>query len=635
MKHYRIRNTQIKIGNVFYDLEHSYEVPYRKNELYVKLLGEQDFSMPSNKFEQDLGYTLTADIDFEYNYYSKKYESLTMGLYGNSREWLLPSLNVWLLNQNDIANQKHFEAMYRSYDRAGNIIDPKQTLSDDFFELFPNAIDIVGMDILEESAKEGLAGFRTPEFINKQVAKIYLDKENKREMFPMFSKINMSGMKKSEFCNLVEEYGLDSDFINFLASNRTEENRSNYAAVFESTMGDDTTEISEFVYLYRNRDFVSFISDNSPQSIFDHNDNNSVGTTVCELFESFLAAQAFEQKIVELISNMPVGMLFPVAYRLEKYGNGSQPEVHYFFNYGDIETFKYFDTQISYGNTYTYKINVINGLMHKDGELLFLEEPYFSDRVLVLDSPPIAPDVELLTYRGIDNKVLILFNQMIGKKAEVPIYVNPSDFQSFYNQYESQKIFHGNPLIFESDDPADFEFFRLNRKPSEYSDFSNENYKLIRSNGAMSAAYEDTIVPNQAYYYMFRAQDNHGHVSNPSPIYEFILIKDGETLYPKIRIVSLAKPEPPAQKSRTFKKYAKIGLSLGQSQIDKAEIYKINDEIVGKNIVIGNSEDNILQSSSDPNQNFRKFKFRIRSKNTGKLIDINVTFKKSKVLKNK
>ena len=265
-------------------------------------------------------------------------------------------------------------------------------------------------------------------------------------------------------------------------------------------------------------------------------------------------------------------------------------------------------------------------------ELIFIEEPYYKESIFILDSPPIAPDVELITYRGIDNKVLIMFNQMIDKKAQVPIYINPSDAEYFKDQHTAQKIELGLPIIFESDDPADFEFFRLNRKPVEYQEFSNENYKIIQAHDAYSAAYEDTVIPNQTYYYMFRTQDRNGFVSNPSPIYEFTLLKEGETLYPRIRIVDLAKPEPPAQKERTFKKYVKIGLSPRQYLLPKESMTNLEDS-KGKHIDIGVSEDNILISRDSSEDKFRKFKFRIRSKNTGKLIDINVTFKKNKVIK--
>ena len=154
---------------------------------------------------------------------------------------------------------------------------------------------------------------------------------------------------------------------------------------------------------------------------------------------------------------------------------------------------------------------------------------------------------------------------MIDQRLEVPITINESDFAGniadfeefeednpervvaygFQAQYLAQGIpmfdqdGNQNPIFFESDDPTDFELFKCTKHPVSYDDFRNEHYRFISSGDPRkltAASYEDTIVPNQPYYYMFRAQDVHGNVSNPSPIYEFILNKEGETLFPRIRI---------------------------------------------------------------------------------------------------
>jgi hypothetical protein len=295
-----------------------------------------------------------------------------------------------------------------------------------------------------------------------------------------------------------------------------------------------------------------------------------------------------------------------------------------------MNNFKLFDTQVYYDTQYYYDIKIINSVVVEDAHglrsLLFLEEFFYSDSFYILDSPPIAPDIELITYRGVSNKLLILFNQMVDQKAMVPIYINESDSETFGRQYDAQKIPRGDPLLFESDDPTNFEIFKCLKHPSEYSEFANTYYRVISSGGLTAASYTDTIIPNQTYFYMFRALDMHGFASNPSPIYEFTLIKEGETMYPKIRTVELAMPDPPVQKAKTFKKYLKIGYSAEQIQIEPDLLSTIDDSLTGKTIDIGTAADKIVGSD-------RKFKFRIKSKNTGKLIDINVTFKKNKVIK--
>ena len=221
-------------------------------------------------------------------------------------------------------------------------------------------------------------------------------------------------------------------------------------------------------------------------------------------------------------------------------------------------------------------------------------------------------------------------NSVIDQKVLEPVIINPSDREGYERQWDSQKIEPENPILFETDDPAQyFEMFRLEEKPSSYQDFVNGKYIVFGREGSTAAGYNDMIVPNKTYYYIFRALDIHQHVSIPTVVYEFRLNKEGETLYPTLRVVDFKPKDPPTQKDISFKRFLKIGLSPSQYQIPEPTIDQMNNLSENQSIDIGTSGDNILASASD-NTN-RKFKFRIRSKNTGKLLDINITFKKNGV----
>ena len=77
----------------------------------------------------------------------------------------------------------------------------------------------------------------------------------------------------------------------------------------------------------------------------------------------------------------------------------------------------------------------------------------------------------------------------------VPIYINESDSESFQKQYVAQKIPRPDPIMFESDDPTNFELFKCLKHPSEYSEFANTFYRVISSGGRTAASYTDTIIP--------------------------------------------------------------------------------------------------------------------------------------------
>ena len=647
-------NFSLDIGTVTIPANTSYAVPYERNDSYLRLANESDPRNPESLLEPEMGKLLYADVDFEYNYYAPEYEQYTsalisdrypgVGILGgyqlDNSFYTIPSLNTWLLKENGVLglpNDDFYRKMYGEYrESGGQPIIYENTLSRDWFEYRHQSLENLNDDGISTDFFETLQnehpGAIFPEFINLEMANVYHDRDNKREMFPYFAKFKLSGVEKNQFANLLQIYELEDDFVDFLVMHRAQPLQTFEYKVITEDGEQDRTVLSQNA-AYSHELFKTHITANHGGNIITYAPEQSN----CEYFESFLKTNIFISKLEEYVENAELNRRFPVAFRLAKkaYGFGQataspkHTSYHYFFNYDDLLEFKLYDTQIAYGHRFDYELRVINAMVIIKGsnrKLIFIEEPYYEESITVLDSPPIAPDVELLTYRGVDNKVLILFNQMIDQKVAVPVIVNESDIESFTTQRESQKIQEPLPIIFESDDPTDFELFKTLEMPQSYEEFANTYYRIIRSNGETSAAFEDAIIPNQVYYYMFRAQDMHGFVSNPSPIYEFVLVKEGETLYPKIRIVDLKKPDPPTQKSKSFKKYIKIGFSPRQYTLSSDQIENIGEDLINTDVPIGVSDDNIIGSN-------RTFKFRIRSKNTGKLIDINVTFKKNKVIK--
>ena len=664
----------------FVRIRSQYDVPYERNDEYLKLINQENPRNPETLLEPESGMLLYANLDFEYNYHTEEYQKFSKDALELYKEYsfgptsppehhtikFLPSLNNFLLSGTILTeNNSDFTNLYASsmdlYEAdvrysaflTPHFVEPaprlfstaENKLSMEYFEhvssswayLFAwyNApLSSMRKDIMTDkigNLKSFYPGVTHPEFINIDMARIYADTENKREMFPFFSKFVLTGVQKNGFCDLLVNSDLVEEFIDFLVMHR---DFSTMISYYNNTpnISNGTYNQIEFqgeVWGYSLDTFMTHLANNHSGNIATFSANQ----TTCSYFESYLNSMLFRDALEKWMQTAPANQSLPVAFRLEKHGlseseMGKLISVHYFFNYSDLLEFKYYDSTVSYHSYYSYNVRVINAMVLTNDQgvgydMVFTEEPYYNDFVFILDSPPVAPDVELLTYRGIDFKNLILLNQMIDKEALVPIKILPDDDHAFTRQYNAQNIREGMPIIFESDSPTDFEIFKLMEKPVSYSDFASAEYKLIRTNNANSAAYEDNIVPNQHYYYIFRALDKNGFPSNPSPVYEFILNKEGETMYPKTRIIDFKKPDPPTQKTKTFKKYLKIGFSPRQYTLSEDEMNLI--PTYPKEISPGISDDNIIGSN-------RVFKFRIRSKNTGKLIDINVTFKKNDVI---
>ncbi len=73
---------------------------------------------------------------------------------------------------------------------------------------------------LAQNYIDSLPGVTTPEFINLDMARIYADVENKREMFPYFSEFKLTGVRKNSFCRLLEDHELVDEFVDFLVMHR-------------------------------------------------------------------------------------------------------------------------------------------------------------------------------------------------------------------------------------------------------------------------------------------------------------------------------------------------------------------------------------------------------------------------------
>lgn len=271
-----------------------------------------------------------------------------------------------------------------------------------------------------------------------------------------------------------------------------------------------------------------------------------------------------------------------------------------------------------------------------------LKVPYASIKGRVLDKPPIFPDALITPYKGQNNKVLITLNQNVGEYYMKPIIINAEEQEQYQKMLEAQKITENDqdnpPIEYKADDAVArdgyFEVYRMSRKPRLYSDFKDKLVTIIRGYHELevghmdvnSVALRDTIQPNRKYYYMFRVVDVHGHVSNPSPVFEVELVDDNGTVYMIQKIVEFAKPNNKTT-NKDVKKYIQIKPTFEQSLLNvppsASPLPSAFD--YGK---IGTQGD--INLGMVPTKIWgKKFKIRLTSKSSGKQIDLNVTFTRS------
>ena len=231
-----------------------------------------------------------------------------------------------------------------------------------------------------------------------------------------------------------------------------------------------------------------------------------------------------------------------------------------------------------------------------------IEDKLFeTPEILVMDRPPARPDVNIIPYRAINNRIKILLTGNVDRFREKPILILDSDKDEFKKVKDSQLAYDGKVEFASDDSVTTFQIFRTEERPSSYSDFSGALYREIDN-----FVFEEKILPNTKYYYTFRAKDPHNHLSNPTGVYEVELIDEKGAVKPIIRLISM---DPVEKKSniKECQKYIYVKPSLKQLYF---------------------SQDPEVDSVFSQENKKKKYKMRITSKGSGKKIDINFSFRK-------
>jgi len=265
-----------------------------------------------------------------------------------------------------------------------------------------------------------------------------------------------------------------------------------------------------------------------------------------------------------------------------------------------------------------------------DPVIKIMEVPLFTSTGRVLAPPPMPPDVDVISYKGVSNKLMFFFKSHIGQKLEEPISF--SDDQSMDNR---QFLLHektsneGEILYSTVEGISAVEVYRMHNKPVNIMDFSGNLFDTISTDvdavSDMTASSVGKIIkqkPNEKFYYMFRALGSHGESSNPSPVYEIELYNDGGVAYPIVKIVDLEEVSH-RTKTKTFRNLLRITPKIAQSAVNEVQSGLISEDgtlgnAIAQNITLGLEDEPLFG---------KRFKVRLTSKKTGKKIDLNIDFK--------
>ena len=339
-------------------------------------------------------------------------------------------------------------------------------------------------------------------------------------------------------------------------------------------------------------------------------------------------------------------------------------------NSNELDVFEYIDTQVKYGYKYDYNVTAYQLVLGTEYKLcraftdtkqaalnkdeiaqgkdlpvawstlthvlsrpspVIMEVPYFgnlnSDKVTasVIDDPPPPPDFDIEPYKGYANKILINVSSNTGEVEMDPIVIEEKDFKKFSDVYISQNINPPQgPIRFSSDDsPTVFQIFRCNKPPASYSDFKGKMIKEL-SSGAPDfiTSFVDDVQANKKYYYTFRVVDDHSWISNPTDIMQVELVNNDGAIFLLQEEYQFPDPEDDFVTTKNMKKYLYIEPVQDQVTVDYSQMeigldqsaYTISDADLPK---LGMKNEKLIG---------KKFKIRIKSKNTGKVFDLNFQF---------
>ena len=230
---------------------------------------------------------------------------------------------------------------------------------------------------------------------------------------------------------------------------------------------------------------------------------------------------------------------------------------------------------------------------------LIQDKIFSTPEIFIMDKPPVTPDINIIPYRAVNNRVKMLITANVDSYRDIPIILLDEDKEEF-EKVKAAQISYDGKVEFGSDNPTTrFQIFRTQTRPTKYTDF--ELYQDINS-----TVYEESILPNTKYYYTFRAVDAHNHLSNPTPVYEVELIDEKGAVKPIIRTISMEQKE---EKSATKAAQRYIYLKPSQKQL----FFSKSEEV-----------DSVFSSETKK----KKYKMRLISKGSGKKIDVNFSFRK-------
>ena len=619
---------------------------------YIRRTIVTDISFFDHTFDYDFSSDHVVNT-FVNSYHEKNYEDFTKQY--DTR--LLANFNLLsYAYRNQIENIRQISQMLTSFDDSTFSIETTDILHEYFNNFSNRAQNYVGS--LESAANKQKNIF----FINNS------DDFFAKEEFPFYYQCNVANVRSggNGLLNNISLTDKEKNIYQALKNNALSRTRRFF------TTNDKTSKnikITSLTSLLTTANIAEFSE--GPDELFlmaqskippENNSNffaDQLNTVRCigRIRSLINTAQRNFKDIIGLdgpLKNCPV---YDMGFKIEKFIGNTQGAPIQTFYFKTLDEF--IDTQFNYGVKYIYRIKKLvavlgasykyTGLFYSDLDengTVFYRNFEGETTENIPSGMVIGGQTEYKAFMNIEVNpsfqiVEVLLNENEQTFLELPVH--PPIAQAYNQKNKGSIEFFLRPAGYEgplssefTDDMLTSDYFygkyrmyRLDHPPNDMSEFEQAFISEVDEQMTLTfpsilervqqtidketAFFEDVVRPHVKYYYAFKAVSYHGTESGFSNILEVELLKDSDEYKISVKDYIIKQ-----SKNYTNKIMAKRLLRI----VPNLERLLFTSETSIDSYTIGDVDGEALFSHSP-----RTFKIRIKSKHTGKIIDINVNFK--------
>lgn len=598
----------------------------------------KEYSKTENPFN-----SLILDVNPTYNFYNKQYEEV----HYDQPEYILPNMYYLQLHNNALKQQAEAESIDPDIIELLSIRSGSTTFNvgeKEYYRFYSeniNSSDLLTSNITINYSKNIVIPYN---FLDK------LEQYNKnKNIFPFYVDIKFGTSASKHIGTLMKETQFGEiaflKILNNFANNNTQINQ-----FFKQQYEQDEANLFISNNKTMNLNFQDLTGSSVPNESYiylgDYKLKNDASNGQALLGDQGQFDEIFQQilkyysRTYDDIVNGKKCYSETLFYRISKRKAGAQEDIQNIWIPNDPSKnyLRYIDTQVKYSEEYTYTIYsydlVIGNKYRKSANQISLynelpmyviENVYDQFDTAVYDSPPTQPEVFVYPFNRTDDMIAFSLNKNGGRVKQQEVALFTQDQQIFNNIRRYQNLDPDEMIEFGGDDIIKkYEIFRMEEKPESYEDFAENLLTEVDTvidttdprSRVSSTLYYDNIESNKKYYYMFRAIDIHDNVSNPSKMFQVEIINEHGTVYPLISEYKFE--EKSKQITKSFKRFILIEPEFEQQllNIDTQDVQNIQQ--LEQKIHLGTPN---LDSMID-----KRYKIRVRSKQTNKIYDINFSF---------